>query len=533
MANHSEAPHYPLIYVRGYVGSEAAMEDAAADPYMGFNVGSAAFRQDWRGEVDTHYFESPVVRLMKEYKYRDVYEAGKVLEEGVKLSKRSIVIFRYNEQGAMGPGGQRRQSMEAAAAGLGELIRVLCDRSRGVTPAEAPDFRVHLVAHSMGGLVCRCLLQNLGLRHPDGSELSAERGAVDKLFTYATPHGGIELNVLGNLPAFLTRNDADNFNRDRMREYLGLGEDERADSLGRRFDPERVFCLIGTNYADYTAGRGLVRKAVGPLSDGLVRIRNAATHGRDPSGASDRVVHSPRAFVHRAHSGALGIVNSEEGFQNLTRFLFGDVRVDGHLEIDDISLPKEVEAGRIAGKRVRASYHFEAVLGVRGKRRELHRRTAAESCAVFRTYEQLFPDSGAAARNPYLFSLFLDSNARVKKRRPSLGFSLDLGVLVPEYEVERKIWSDTFPGGHIFREKFNFVATPPGSGDKPWRLRYGRGRRTPNGATRGVDGVAHGKGVEFRIPISQPRRPGIEATLVLRARAWNAPDSDAGIPPST
>lgn len=39
-----------------------------------------------------------------------------------------------------------------------------------------------------------------------------------------------------------------------------------------------------------------------------------------------------RAFVHRAHSGPFGLVNSEEGYQNLTRFLFGDWRCEIFLD---------------------------------------------------------------------------------------------------------------------------------------------------------------------------------------------------------
>lgn len=62
---------------------------------------------------------------------------------------------------------------------------------------------------------------------------------------------------------------------------------------------------------------------------------------------------SPRAFVHRSHSGHYGIVNSEDGYQNLTRFLFGELRVDGILDIDDITLPVEVQNAHDDGKKVR------------------------------------------------------------------------------------------------------------------------------------------------------------------------------------
>ena len=44
-----------------------------------------------------------------------------------------------------------------------------------------------------------------------------------------------------------------------------------------------------------------------------------------------------KAFVYRAHSGSFGIVNSEEAYQNLTRFLFGDIRVDVWVDIDDVT----------------------------------------------------------------------------------------------------------------------------------------------------------------------------------------------------
>ncbi|MFE5188170.1 esterase/lipase family protein [Streptomyces sp. NPDC056628] len=58
----------------------------------------------------------------------------------------------------------------------------LVDRLREKTGAPA----VHLVAHSMGGLICRCLLQKV---LPDRGRDAAE--CIGKLFTYGTPHGGI------------------------------------------------------------------------------------------------------------------------------------------------------------------------------------------------------------------------------------------------------------------------------------------------------------------------------------------------------
>ena len=68
-------------------------------------------------------------------------------------------------------------------------------------------FKVYLVGHSMGGLVIRTFLQNEAIGDP------SVRALVDKVFTYATPHNGIEMQeYLGNVPGFFTHNSADNFN---------------------------------------------------------------------------------------------------------------------------------------------------------------------------------------------------------------------------------------------------------------------------------------------------------------------------------
>jgi hypothetical protein len=279
--------------------------------------------------------------------------------------------------------------------------------------------------------------------------------------------------------------------------------------------------------------KGWSSRVVGPFSDGLVRINNAVLFGPDdrPGGAPTRL--APRAYVHRSHSGYYGIVNSEEGYQNLTRFLFGDVRVDGVLNVREITLPSEMQQMREQGKEVRASYHFESVTRVRGAHWDLSRRLAEERSAVFRKFGELFPGKATAIdrknhADPELFTVFLSARAKVNARRASLGFSIDLGVLVPDYEVDGVLWlNNHYQGGYIFRDKINLEAIPPESESDQWRLRYGFDRSTPNRATRTAEGTvlqpaAGGDGrIEFHIPIEQSNRPGIDATLVLTARPWN------------
>ena len=137
-----------------------------------------------------------------------------------------------------------------------------------------------------------------------------------------------------------------------MCDYLGLPVGtEKVNTLNGKFDVDRFFCLIGTNPKDYTVAAGWSARLVGPFSDGLVRTDNASVF--DSVGDAGATKLAPRAFVYRSHSGYYGIVNSEEGYQNLTRFLFGDVRIDGSLEVRDITLPGDVEQARVAGTGTR------------------------------------------------------------------------------------------------------------------------------------------------------------------------------------
>ena len=244
-----EAPYYPIIYVRGYAMTQGEIDDTVATPYMGFNLGATKVRQDWRGQVKRHVFESALVRLMKDHGYRDSYDSGS--EISGSLPARSVVIYRYYEGADSDLGGGEVPGIKQAAAGLDALILGLRDQVCGDDAAARAAFRVYLVAHSMGGLVCRCFLQNSNVGSSDA------RSLVDKVFTYATPHNGIEMGGI-NVPRFLKLWDLSNFNRRNMADYLGMpGEPERVDTLDGAFDPKRFFCLVGTNPRDYEVAGGL------------------------------------------------------------------------------------------------------------------------------------------------------------------------------------------------------------------------------------------------------------------------------------
>jgi hypothetical protein len=527
MAANEHAPFHPIIYVRGFAATESEIENAVADPYMGFNLGSTKLRMAWTGEVRRHYFESPLVRLMSDHQYRDVFVEGDDLVAAEQTNRpvpyRCVVIYRYYDEASQDFGTGTVRPIEHFARGLSDLILRLRDKVCG-DPANAvtPEtFRVYLVAHSMGGLICRAFLQNPKLGLDDA------RRAVDKVFTYATPHNGIDLRLVRNVPGWLSFGDADNFNRQRMSEYLGVpaGDDV---SVVRNFSPERIFNLVGTDSRDYTVARGLSSWAVGESSDGLVRIENATTHGPDENG---RDVTSPRAFVHRSHSGHYGVVNSEEGYQNLTRFLFGALRIDGILDVDDISLPIEVHDAIRAGKEVRASYQFELAASVRGCQWQMTRRVAREGSAIFRTYDQLFPGEPGTARppdrtqSPHLFSLFLDPSKSVKASK-SVSFAFDLKVLVPDYVVDGRLFMKRhYEGGFIYRQLILLEALPDSKAPGGFRIKYGFQELSPGKPGRKADAEPIGDdpsdGITFSIPIEQRTRPGLTGRLRFIARPWS------------
>lgn len=477
-------PYYPIVYVRGYAMTQGAVEETVADPYMGFNLGSTKVRQRYPKQIDRHIFESPLVRLMKDEGYVDTFRDGTEIEPGTTPPDRAVWIYRYYEPASADLGTGTRLEIETYADGLLTFIN---DLERHYN---TPDFRVYLVAHSMGGLICRSFLQRVSKNDP----------RVDKVFTYATPHGGIDLRVVGNVPGLFGFNQSATFNEDRMRQYLDLPKKARVQSLNDCFPEDRFFSLVGTNHDDY----GMQRFAVGPMSDGLVRIVNAYADG------------TPRAFVHRSHSGHYGIVNSEDGYQNLRRFLFGNVRVDAYLDIEEVSLPAPVQAEKDKGKTVHADYHLDVVARVRGAKWDLHRRLQAEGSAVLVDY-----DKAARAGQPvHLASIFLSNKARVDETRPSLGFSLDLGMLVPEYKVDGAWFlKHHYDGGYLFRDKVNLEATHTGSA---WELRYGWDSTSPN-ATKHL-AVADNPMPEhwvFQLPVTQHSRPGLKAVLRLETRPWN------------
>jgi pimeloyl-ACP methyl ester carboxylesterase len=540
-----QAPFYPIVYVRGYAMTEGERDETAADPFCGFNLGSTVYRSSIGRDVPPKkfIFESPLVRLGSEFGYADVYEEGRDItdpewkppgtdDEGKPLEgipARSVVVYRYYDAGSGLLGSGKASDIRVYAEGLSRLIarvRDLVVLREKIPPA---DFRCHLVAHSMGGLVARAMLQNPQL------DPKQARGLVDKFFTYATPHNGIE--VFGaNVPAWLNLAEIDTFSRKEMAKYLKLesvfAAHGRVDYLPEdAFPLERTMCMIGTNRLDYQAAMGLSRTFAGNGSDGLVKVANAGLWGVKKDGSVSGT--AATAFCYRAHSGYFGIVNSEEAYQNLVRFLFGDVRVDIWIEVERVDLPAGLE-----GQKVEALYQFELLARPRGKRWALSRRMAEEDSPACRTHSQLVDPGATASRWVYLSTVFLANRAKISndKTDRTLSYAMDLGVRVPDYEVDKKFWPNQhYEGSYLFKDQLTLVMTPPAD-DAPaaealkWRLDWGwLSQGTTSAANTGhslvtthADMVGAGR-LQVKVPFRSPAtQPAIRGQVVLQASAWNA-----------
>lgn len=361
----------PIIYVRGFAGNTAGIDRAVDDPFYGFNEGSVHVRVDGDGRPQFYQFESPLLRLIEDEGYRLFVQGSQAAflhnRPDGSVPPATIWVHRFYDSSASTFGREPEGFvLERAADDLFGFVRLVLARTG------AP--RVHLVAHSMGGLICRSLVQRVIPERAGRPDAGAD--FVERIFTYGTPHGGIDFAVgfgmIERVRDLFDIGGAEIFGPERMYQYLtpDLPDAPRAAEPPNGWRPERVpdgsfpreriFCLVGTNPQDYGVALGLSAKAVGARSDGLVQIDDAYVPG------------AHRAFVHRSHSGQYGLVNSEEGYQNLRRFLFGDLRVD--VDLAGLRVSGPTDDGIV--------WQLETQLSVRGLPIVMHQQTTAHHCPV-------------------------------------------------------------------------------------------------------------------------------------------------------
>jgi hypothetical protein len=178
-----------------------------------------------------------------------------------------------------------------------------------------PKPGVNIIAHSMGGLIVREAVQitlpGLGRRAED---------CINKIVTLGTPHKGVSFQGIRDWKFVEADEELERFNpaaqADPKNPWAWV-------HFASHFPPERVLCVVGTNYRTYTTrvATALNRLFSAPheyglnynRSDGLVKQTAAQLPG------------APRTFVHKCHGGYDSVVTARESFEVATRFFHGDV----------------------------------------------------------------------------------------------------------------------------------------------------------------------------------------------------------------
>jgi len=158
--------------------------------------------------------------------------------------------------------------------------------------------KIFLIAHSMGGLICRFAIQY---------DIFGFRDKVAKFITLATPHGGASLAdklILGKNFINPGSKDLEHLDPDWVKKYLGGTKINKNNFISQN----NCYCVVGCNYKDYGITKGLV----GGRSDGLVMQNEAFINGVG------------KTFVYCTHS---SIRNNRESYEITKRFFFGDVRM--------------------------------------------------------------------------------------------------------------------------------------------------------------------------------------------------------------
>lgn len=433
MTHKIQAPYYPIVYVRGYAMTAGEREDVFYDGYYGFAATSVESREAPPPKFfEVDIFEGQLVRLMKlgEYAYADAMNRG--LDVFSSNPSRSVWISRFYDTDHL---RSKIRGIEEHAAELKELI---CEtiptrlEACGVDlGANREDYKVILIAHSMGGLVCRTLIQ--GLLKSDAPKL------IHRLVTIGTPHRGIELGAIPDvLEAVVAKSlnpyDSAIFSEPRMRQYLNLTDEHDVHSIGDDFPVKHCLCVIGSDYKSY----GAVQHLAGSFSDGLVKQDRAYVVGgkKRADGRDYEKDQLPFwANVHRAHSGRRGIVNSYETFENIHRFLFGNTLAE--LSLENMTFPPVTDG-------TKGFYDIEFLLAVRGTGVYLHRREQDPCENAIRLKAENLPT------RLDLQSIFLNSQLRTPGESFS-HFALTLRV------VERLVkpgflWDHEYPSRPIYHE---------------------------------------------------------------------------------
>ncbi|HWS57593.1 MAG TPA: hypothetical protein VN257_03570, partial [Actinotalea sp.] len=124
------AADVPIIYIRGFAGETAGINEAVDDPFYGFNSGSTHVRVGRGGDPVFYQFESPLLRLMLDHGYQLYVKGGQLAwltaQPDGSVPAGTIWIHRFYDRSASSWGGRPEEfSLETAAQDLLALVTLV------------------------------------------------------------------------------------------------------------------------------------------------------------------------------------------------------------------------------------------------------------------------------------------------------------------------------------------------------------------------------------------------------------------------
>lgn len=355
---------------------------------------------------------------------------------------RSIWVFRYYDLN-----DRKFETYGEALARLIDFIRELTAMQAESDPQVNSDPKVNIIAHSMGGLLVREVVQNT---YPK-KELKAE-DYINKIVTLGTPHRGITFQVLKDWIGISAEEELERFNPEfqdtkEFKDKDGKITENTASfwNFGKHFPPERLLSVVGTNYRSYSIkGSTALNRffseegEFGPnynRSDGLVKQISAQIPG------------TPRTFVHKCHGGFDSLLTSRESFEVATRFFFGNVKARLRFVKGAITRGKD-----LFGK---SEFFMGVSIKPRGVDFELfHQSKEAENCYGPFNQEDLTDENlafGWADDQKLIWEGFLDTRPIMED--PSLT-EKDMVLRLDFYVGERDLLGLGFSDNLIFRKQY-------------------------------------------------------------------------------
>ncbi|MEC4017895.1 esterase/lipase family protein [Streptomyces sp. H27-D2] len=488
----------PLILIRGFGGAD--VQDEQRDAYQGFNNGTVY--PERRGE--NYIYEGFVLRALKStrYPYRDatnvvsyypqevpappehdgwpegllrgtvavdVPMARQVLAGGISGT---LWVYRYYDL--------RPRTIECYGKGLARLIDIIRQGAERVNEEFAG---VDIVAHSMGGLVARAALTQMG---------SKSEELIHRIVTLGTPHRGIAFQrlphwLVGSLPK-----------ADAAADELAAFNPDGTGFLKIPFSSRKILTVVGTDYRAYGAKAASSGNRISTLldegtlsynrSDGLVKQASAQLPG------------APRTFIHKCHGGRDSLATSREAYEIAMRFFHGTRHVQLWLDRAKVRRGKDL-FGR-----------SEFYLGVCVKPRYVdfeifHQSPEAENCyGPFRrddftddlpelAQELSLPLSasgddttGWAGPDRLIWEGWIDGSCKpAGVVDESLVFRLDV------YVGERDAFGIGFFDNVVFRKQYYVQAVPGDAGEAPTLyLHTGERFLAPDVTTDALEAAARG-----------------------------------------